>query len=85
MMICHTKNKHELMVNPYCRAVKKKVVVETTDCTKRAGKVFKRPPQMSKSETTTAGLLNRLGRIALSNVEYTSSRIRELRWFFTWV
>jgi hypothetical protein len=31
MMTCHTKKKHELMVNLYCCAVKKKVIVETTD------------------------------------------------------
>ena len=37
------------MANLYCHAVrKKKAIVETTDYTKRARKLFKRPPQMSK-------------------------------------
>ena len=42
------KKKHELMANLDCRAVKKQNIVETTDYTKRARKLFKRPPQMSK-------------------------------------
>jgi hypothetical protein len=47
MSVFH-KKKHRLMANLYCRASKKKVIVETTDYTKRARKLFKRPPQMSK-------------------------------------
>ena len=47
MSVCH-KKKLKLMTNLYCRARKKKVIVETTDHTKRARKLFKRPPQMSK-------------------------------------
>ena len=79
MVICHTqkKKKHELMVDLYWRAEKKKKEnVETTDCTKRSGKVFKRPPQMSKLRSHNSRIIESTTAvgIALSNVEYTSSR-----------
>ena len=68
MVICHTQKKTRTSREPVLsRRKKKKRIVEPTDYTKRAHKLFKRPhtQRCQRPETTKAGLLNRLNVIVL--------------------